>query len=100
MDVARVYAENAIRKKNENLTYLRMAAKIDAVAARVQTGVAMKGVSSYVLIYNYFYKCSSMQYCSFPYFSDNKADGGRDQESWASHGNDGSWESKEFSVHT
>ena len=48
VEVARIYAENAIRKKNENLTYLRMAAKIDAVAARVQTGVAMKGVSFYI----------------------------------------------------
>ena len=44
VETARVYAENAIRKKNEGLTYLRMAAKVDAVSARVQTGLAMKGV--------------------------------------------------------
>lgn len=31
-----MHAENAIRKKNEALNYLRMSARIDAVAARVQ----------------------------------------------------------------
>ena len=36
MDVAQVHAENAIRKKNESLNYIRMSARIDAVAARVQ----------------------------------------------------------------
>lgn len=36
MEVAQVHAENAIRKKNEALNYLRMSARIDAVAARVQ----------------------------------------------------------------
>ena len=43
-DVARVYAENAIRKKNESLNYLRMSSKVDAVSSRVQTAVTMKGV--------------------------------------------------------
>ncbi|PAA65824.1 hypothetical protein BOX15_Mlig029636g6, partial [Macrostomum lignano] len=42
---ARIYAENAIRKKNESLNYLRFAARIDAVAARVQTAQTMKGVT-------------------------------------------------------
>lgn len=45
VDVARVYAENAIRKKNESLNYLRMSGKIDAVASRVQTAHTMKGVT-------------------------------------------------------
>lgn len=36
-EVAQVHAENSIRKKNESLNYLRMSARIDAVAARVQT---------------------------------------------------------------
>ena len=45
-DVARVYAENAVRKKNESLNYLRMSGKVDAVASRVQSAVTMKGVSS------------------------------------------------------
>ena len=44
IETARLYAENAIRKKNEGLTYLRMAARIDAVVAKVQTAVTMKGV--------------------------------------------------------
>lgn len=44
-DIARVYAENAIRKKNEGLNWLRMASRIDAVASKVQTAATMKGVS-------------------------------------------------------
>lgn len=41
---AKIYAENAIRKKNECLTFMRMSARVDAVSNRVQTAVAMKGV--------------------------------------------------------
>ncbi len=41
---ARIYAENAIRKKNEGLNYLRMAARVDAVSNRVQTAMMMKDV--------------------------------------------------------
>ena len=41
----RIYAENAVRKKNESLNYLRMSAKVDATASRVQTAVSMKGVA-------------------------------------------------------
>merc|ERR1719273_1017283 len=41
----RIYAENAIRKKNESLNYLRMSSKVDATASRVQTAVSMKGVA-------------------------------------------------------
>ena len=44
MDSARIHAENAIRKKNEALNYTRMSARIDAVAARVQTAVTTKNV--------------------------------------------------------
>lgn len=42
---ARIYAENAIRKKNEGLNYLRMAARVDAVSSRVQTAMMTKDVS-------------------------------------------------------
>ena len=42
---ARIYAENAVRKKNESLNYLRMSSKIDATASRVQSAVTMKGVA-------------------------------------------------------
>ncbi|KAH3776686.1 charged multivesicular body protein 1a-like [Dreissena polymorpha] len=45
IDGARIYAENAIRKKNESLNYLRFAARIDAVASKVQTAVTMKGIT-------------------------------------------------------
>ncbi|KAK3760081.1 hypothetical protein RRG08_064751 [Elysia crispata] len=41
---AQIYAENAIRKKNESLNYLRFAARVDAVHSKVQTGLAMKNV--------------------------------------------------------
>lgn len=44
-DIARVYAENTIRKKNEGLNWLRMASRVDAVASKVQTAVTMKGVT-------------------------------------------------------
>jgi len=42
---ARIYAENAIRKKNEGLNYLRFSSKVDAVSSRVQTALTMKQVS-------------------------------------------------------
>ncbi|XP_062855749.1 charged multivesicular body protein 1a [Trichomycterus rosablanca] len=45
VDCARVYAENAIRKKNEGVNWLRMASRVDAVASKVQTAVTMKGVA-------------------------------------------------------
>jgi charged multivesicular body protein 1 len=46
---ARIYAENAIRKKNESLNYLRMAARIDAVASRVQSAMMMKDVRCLII---------------------------------------------------
>ncbi|OXA64498.1 charged multivesicular body protein 1a [Folsomia candida] len=42
---ARIYAENAIRKKNEGLNYLRMSSKVDAVRCKVQSAVTMKAVA-------------------------------------------------------
>ena len=42
---ARVYAENAVRKKNESLNYLRMSSKVDATSSRVQSAVTMKGIT-------------------------------------------------------
>ena len=41
---ARIYAENAIRKKNEGLNMLRLAGRISAVASRVQSALHMKEV--------------------------------------------------------
>lgn len=45
MDGARIYAQNAIREKSQALNYLRLAGRVDAVAARVQTAVDMNSVS-------------------------------------------------------
>ena len=42
---ARIYASNAIRKKNEGLNLLRLGSRIDAVASRVETAVTMRQVT-------------------------------------------------------
>ena len=44
MEGAKIHGENAIRQKNQALNYRRMSARVDAVAARVQTAVTMKQV--------------------------------------------------------
>jgi len=46
MEGARIHAENAIRQKSQALNYLRMAARVDAVASRVQTAVTTKRVTT------------------------------------------------------
>ena len=43
---ARIHAENAIRNKNQQTQFLRMSARVDAVAQRVQTAVTMRQVTS------------------------------------------------------
>lgn len=45
MDGARIYAQNAIREKNQALNYLRLASRVDAVSSRVETAVRMKAVT-------------------------------------------------------
>merc|ERR1712062_880699 len=45
MEVARIHAENAIRQKNQSLNYLRMSARVDATASRVQSAVTTKKVT-------------------------------------------------------
>lgn len=45
MDGARVYAQNAIRKHNEQLNYLRLASRLDAVVARLDTQSKMQTIS-------------------------------------------------------
>lgn len=45
MEGAKIYASNAIRKKNEALNLLRLGSRIDAVASRVQTAVTMRRVT-------------------------------------------------------
>ncbi len=67
---ARIYASNAIRKKNEALNLLRLSSRIDAVSSRVETAVTMRQVSnppstqtrsihSHELIINLLYHSSS-----------------------------------------
>ncbi|KEG07255.1 charged multivesicular body protein 1 [Trypanosoma grayi] len=45
MDGARIFAQNSIRKKNESLNHLRLAARMDAVVSRLDTAVKMKMVT-------------------------------------------------------
>lgn len=45
LDGARIYAQNAIRKKNEAANYLRLASRLDAVAARMDTAIKMNNVT-------------------------------------------------------
>lgn len=44
VDVARIHAENAIRQKNQKVNYLRMSARVDAVASRVQSALTTRNV--------------------------------------------------------
>ena len=43
------------RKKNESLNFLRMSAKVDATASRVQTAVTMKVCCLLLYLYLYLY---------------------------------------------
>ncbi|XP_072450844.1 charged multivesicular body protein 1b [Chiloscyllium punctatum] len=45
MEIAKIHAENAIRQKNQSINFLRMSARVDAVAARVQSAVTMGKVT-------------------------------------------------------
>jgi charged multivesicular body protein 1 len=44
--MAKIYAANAIRKKNEAVNLLRLSSRVDAAAARVQTAVTMRQVTN------------------------------------------------------
>ncbi|XP_061582048.1 charged multivesicular body protein 1b-like [Cololabis saira] len=44
LEAARIHAENAIRLKHQSLNFLKMSARVDAVASRVQTAVTMNQV--------------------------------------------------------
>ena len=37
IEIARIHGENAIRKKNESLNYLKLSSKMDAVSSKLQT---------------------------------------------------------------
>ena len=42
---AKIYAQNVIREKNQNLQFLRLSSRIDAVASRLETAIRMKAVN-------------------------------------------------------
>eukprot|EP01061_Rhynchopus_euleeides_P005111 TRINITY_DN14350_c0_g1_i1.p1 TRINITY_DN14350_c0_g1~~TRINITY_DN14350_c0_g1_i1.p1 ORF type:complete len:201 (+),score=125.59 TRINITY_DN14350_c0_g1_i1:159-761(+) len=42
---ARIYAQNAIRKKNEALNFLRLSSRLDAVQSRVDNAIKMRNVT-------------------------------------------------------
>eukprot|EP00992_Anisonema_acinus_P009562 TRINITY_DN5772_c0_g1_i1.p1 TRINITY_DN5772_c0_g1~~TRINITY_DN5772_c0_g1_i1.p1 ORF type:complete len:196 (-),score=66.93 TRINITY_DN5772_c0_g1_i1:218-805(-) len=44
MDGARIFGQNAIRKKNEALNYLRLQSRLDAVSSRLDTAIKMQTV--------------------------------------------------------
>ena len=46
MEGARIYAQNAIREKNQALNFLRLASRIDAVVSRIETAIRMQQVSA------------------------------------------------------
>lgn len=45
LEGAKIHAENSIRQKNQALNFMRLSARIDATASRVQTAVTMKQVT-------------------------------------------------------
>jgi charged multivesicular body protein 1 len=45
LEGARIHAQNAIRKKNEAINYLRLASRIDAVSSRVDTAIKMNSIT-------------------------------------------------------
>ena len=47
-EVAKTHAENAVCQKNQAINFLRMSAKVDAVAARVQSAVTMGKVTKFM----------------------------------------------------
>jgi len=45
MEGARIYSQNAIRKKQESLNYMKLASQLDAVVGRLETQAKMQMVS-------------------------------------------------------
>eukprot|EP00771_Trimastix_marina_P000103 gnl/Trimastix_PCT/1107.p3 GENE.gnl/Trimastix_PCT/1107~~gnl/Trimastix_PCT/1107.p3 ORF type:complete len:208 (-),score=43.95 gnl/Trimastix_PCT/1107:112-735(-) len=43
---ARIYAQNAIRQKNQALNYLRLSSRLDAVASRLESAMRMNSVTA------------------------------------------------------
>ncbi|KAG9207033.1 hypothetical protein B5807_00632 [Epicoccum nigrum] len=51
-DIARIYAQNAVRKQQEKLNLLQLASRVDAVAGRVQTAVTMRQITGNMMKVN------------------------------------------------
>ena len=51
-DIARIYAQNAVRKRHEKLNLLLLASRVDAVAGRVQTAVTMRQITGNMMKVN------------------------------------------------
>lgn len=45
MEGARIYAQNAIRKKSEELNYMKLSSRLDAVASKLSTQAQMQSVT-------------------------------------------------------
>jgi charged multivesicular body protein 1 len=45
-EIAKIYAENTIREKNQAINFLRMASRVDAVSARLEAAIRMQQVSA------------------------------------------------------
>jgi hypothetical protein len=63
MDGARIYAENAIRKRTEQMNYLRLSSRLDAVVARLDTQAKMQ-VSNEIYIFEIYYYTSKQGFLS------------------------------------
>ena len=44
-EIARIYASNAIRERNQAANFVRLSSRIDAVAGRVESAIRMNAVS-------------------------------------------------------
>lgn len=45
VEVAKIYAQSAIRKKNESVNFIKLGARMEAVASRLDTAIKMKMVT-------------------------------------------------------
>lgn len=45
LEVAKIYAQSAIRKKNESVNFVKLSARMEAVASRLDTAIKMKMVT-------------------------------------------------------
>lgn len=50
IDGAKIYAQNAIRKKNEALNYMRLGSRLDAVVSRLDTQAKMQVSHCHVML--------------------------------------------------